>query len=447
MHDTGVRAKRPWGEAALWCLGLAVLFFTTYNTTNWLTARRDGVDVVAFAWEHHIPFLAWTIVPYWSIDLLYGLSLFVCTTRHELRRHAMRLLCAQLVCIAGFLLFPLRFSFERPAVNGFFGLMFDTLAGFDQPFNQAPSLHICLLVILWLHYARHVRSVAGKLLLHGWFALIGISVLTTYQHHFIDLVTGVWAGLLCLFIVGEEGSHASQRRWGFADMRAEPKRKRLAGRYACGAALVLLPAFSGLLPAWLAWSLAWLGGALLLVAAIYVGGQGEHFGTARGGRAWWLRLLFAPYLLAARINVWWWTRGLPQRVLVTEGVSLGRMPLSARELEGGRFDSVLTLSAELSCPAGNVVQEALPMLDLLPPRVDQLERAADKLEALRQQGSVLVCCALGFSRSAAVIAAWLVRYRHMLVAEAVNCVQQRRPQVVLGPEVLERLQNVAPVKA
>ena len=38
--------------------------------------------------------------------------------------------------------------------------MFDALAGFDKPFNQAPSLHIALLVILWELYARQARGVA-----------------------------------------------------------------------------------------------------------------------------------------------------------------------------------------------------------------------------------------------------------------------------------------------
>ncbi|MEC5384665.1 phosphatase PAP2/dual specificity phosphatase family protein [Uliginosibacterium sp. H3] len=455
VRDVTLRkARRPWGAATVWCLVLAVLFFATYNATNWFTAQRASVGVMAFDWERHIPFLPWTIVPYWSIDLLYGVSLFICTTRYELTRHALRLLCAQLICIAGFLLFPLRFSFDRPATDGFFGLMFDTLAGFDRPFNQAPSLHICLLVILWYHYARHVRSTAGKLVLHGWFALIGISVLTTYQHHFVDLVAGVWAGLLCLFIVGEDvpagdarGVPNAGRRWRATHGHVEPGRRRLARIYAVGSAFCLLPAFSGYLPAWLAWPVAWAGAALMLVAAIYAWGEGAHFGVKQGRRPWWLRALLAPYLLGARVNVWWWTMGLPAHVPITEGISLGRMPLNARELEQGRFDSVLNVSAELSCPASNIGHDAHPMLDLLPPRADQLEVGADKLEALRRRGTVLVCCALGFSRSAAVIAAWLVRYRHVPAADAVRSVQGRRPQVVLSAEVIARLQQVSVIQA
>lgn len=185
-------------RGVLWLLLLGPLFFLSYGLSNTFTAGRSDVGSLVFAWESSIPLWPWTILPYWSIDLLYGLSFLLPLSRLEMDRHALRLLSAQLICIAGFLLWPLRFTFERPELQGVFGWLFDVLMGFDKPFNQAPSLHIALLVIIWAMFARHTRGRLVRWLLHGWMGLIGLSVLTTWQHHFIDVPSGAVAGALCV---------------------------------------------------------------------------------------------------------------------------------------------------------------------------------------------------------------------------------------------------------
>src|SRR5262245_35582744 len=151
-------AGRPWKRALLWVLFLGPFFFATYGFANWMASRRAEVGAIVFEWEHDIPFLPWTIVPYWSIDLLYGVSLLVCASRGELDVHVRRLLCAQVGAVSCFLLSPLQFVFDRPPTGGVYGWMFDVLAGFDKPFNQAPSLHIALLVIIWVLFTRHIRG-------------------------------------------------------------------------------------------------------------------------------------------------------------------------------------------------------------------------------------------------------------------------------------------------
>ena len=129
--------------------------------------------------------------------------------------------------MACFVLWPLRFSFEKPETDGVWGVMFDALGAFDKPFNQAPSLHIALLVILWVCYARHVQGL-WRWLLHGWFALIGVSVLTTWQHHFIDLPTGALLGWLCVWLWPQQGPSPLRQ----ARLAVSPERWRLALRYA-----------------------------------------------------------------------------------------------------------------------------------------------------------------------------------------------------------------------
>src|SRR3954465_119932 len=240
---------RPWGRAAGWLAVLGPFFFLSYGAANWLASRQANVGAVVYAWERNIPFIPWTIVPYWSIDVLYGISLFICATGRELDTHAKRLLTAQVIAVACFILFPLTFTFSRPDVGGLPGFLFTSLGQFDKPFNQAPSLHIALLLVLWDRFARHVPDRAIWLL-HAWFALIGASVLTTYQHHFIDIPTGAALGLVCLWVWPDHGPSPLRH----IRLTPDPRRRGLALRYALGAGVGALAALlTGGMGLWLLW--------------------------------------------------------------------------------------------------------------------------------------------------------------------------------------------------
>ena len=423
---------RPWRAALAWLCFLGPFFFASYGFANWMASRRADVGSIVFDWESRIPFLAWTIVPYWSIDLFYGISLLVCATRSELFTHAMRLVAAQVISVACFLAFPLSFTFPRPAASGLFGWMFDILAGFDKPFNQAPSLHVALLVILWVLYARHLSG-GARWVLHFWFALIGVSVLTTYQHHFIDLPTGLWVGWFCL--------------WLFPDqkMRSVPvsqaQRTRLAIRYGLGA--VAAAGLALWVGGWALW-LLWVAGSLALVAAIYAFiGEAGFQKQANGRLALATYWLLAPYLAGAWINSRWWTRNCSDASVVVPGVMLGRLPTS-RERNAAGVRAIVDVTAELPCNAQGVHYASVPMLDLVVPSLDRLERAGQAIESAMKAGPVLVCCALGFSRSAMAVAAWLLSSgRAKTVGDAVAIIRAARPAIVVSDAHVQRLEEFA----
>lgn len=440
MMATGALPAREPGllkPAVLWLLLLAPLFFGTYGFATWVTAQRDDVASLVFDWERHMPFWAWTIVPYWSIDLLYGLSLLLPRSRDELKRHALRLLSAQVIAVSCFLLWPLRFTFPRPELDGLFGWLFAVLAGFDKPFNQAPSLHIALLVVLWVCYARHIHG-AWRWLVHGWFALIGISVLTTYQHHFIDVPTGALAGWLCVWLwpLDRPSPLAS------AHFSHDPQRRRLALRYALGAAAFTLAAWAwGGIGLWLLWPAV----ALLLVAVNYALLDAAGFQKRADGRlSPAARWLLAPYLAAAWINSRLWTRNHPQPDQVVDNVWLGRLPTPA-ELDASPFAAVLDLCAELSLDGRSLAAyQSLPLLDLCAPSPAQCLAAAQAIEHQRQYGPLLVCCALGYSRSATAIAAWLLHSgRAATVDSALVQLRRARPQIVLHAAHRQALESLA----
>ncbi|RYJ02909.1 MAG: phosphatase PAP2 family protein [Acetobacteraceae bacterium] len=422
MSQAGRPKGRPWGRAALWLAGLGPFFFASYGLATYLAGRRAEVPVIVFAWESAIPLLPWSIIPYWSIDLLYGLSLFLCTTRRELDTHAKRLLTAQCLAVACFIAVPLRFSVERPPLGGIPGQLFALLGEFDQPFNQAPSLHIALLVILWVRFAAHMH-VPWRWALHAWFALIGVSVLTTWQHHFIDVPTGAWLGFLTLWLFPDGGPGPLA---AFAVTR-DGRRRRLALRYGAGGLLLAsLALWAGGFAYWLLWPAA----SLLLVGLIYLALGPDAFQKGATGRlSLAARWLLGPYLWGARHNTRFWQGDGRATTRIAGDIALGRFP--APQI-AAQFATVIDLSAELPGRPGRDGYASIPMLDLATPEPARLRTAARAIEAACGRGPVLVNCALGYSRSAAAVATWLLAYGHCDSAEAaVAVIRAARPHIVL----------------
>jgi hypothetical protein len=293
-------------------------------------------------------------------------------------------------------LFPLKLTHFRVLLNGFYAPLFQTLVSFDWSYNMAPSLHVSLAWILWRQFRGNIWG--------AWFLLIAISTMTTHQHHFIDLPTGLWAGVLVVALTPE--------RW-----RHECARPRLAVFYGLGAVFLTTIAF------WMQWwILLWPGFALSLVMAAYTTGNVELLGKTGDFPPVWMW----PYTMFAWINSHAWQTGTSE---VAGGVWVGRPAVKG-------FASVVDLTAELPVKADFHV----PMLDLALPSIAQLTAAVSAISALGDRRPTLVCCALGYSRSAAAVAAWLVDTgRAATVGEAVALVQAARPQVVMRPALVRRL--------
>ena len=272
----------------------------------------------AFGWEHAIPFVPWTIVPYWSIDLLCAVVLFL-DARADLLDHVKRLLTVQLISVACFIAWP-RFGFERPDAGGVAGALFTLLMGFDKLFNQAVAAHRVAVVQgrVCEAPARHAcaRRAAPR------FAAIGVSVLTTYQHHAIDVPTGAAVGCLALFLFPLRD--AAGRLPG-ADASPGAAGRALARRYALGAAALALVA--------LVCARARLGAggrvvALALACRVDLPARraGAFQKNALGRFPVVMRWLFAPTIAGAFVNSRLWTFRQPAPVRIDERVSIGRTP-------------------------------------------------------------------------------------------------------------------------
>ncbi|QED91586.1 phosphatase PAP2/dual specificity phosphatase family protein [Eikenella exigua] len=439
---------------------VGVLFYTSYGLSNHYAASLAYVPEIAFAWEHGIPFWAWTIVPYWSLNLVYAVTFFLCRDASEQNRYVARLVAAQIVATTCFMLFPLHFSWPKPPTDGLSGWLLDSLVAFDLPYNQAPSLHIALAVIVGAFYSRFPKI---RLLLLLWQSLIALSVLTTYQHHFIDVPTGALLGWLVLWAIPQRGvSPFSERslsvaqpdgqtsylktmsceaRLSFCKAKTSPethsRKIKIAMLYLAGAVLSALPSFFG--GAWL-WTL-WVSVSLSVVAFAYLTGNAAVLQKQADGKlSAAATVLLLPYLAGVRLNMAYWLRGKAKAARVRDDVLIGSVLGVSDDLP-----AVLDVCAEYPRPRYRGAYRALPLLDMVAPSENNLMQAASLLEELRRQhGKVLACCALGYGRSAAAVLTWLLAYGGCRdLAQATAELKQARPQMVLPPETATAVEAAA----
>lgn len=441
--DTDYCTSRPTGAAFCWLLFLGPFFFTMYCTANWLTSFRQDVGSYAFDWEQYVPFLPVMIIPYMSTDAMFAGSLFLCRTRVELRQLAFRFVLAISISTFCFLLFPLRFSFPRPAVDGILGALFDALTSFDQPFNQAPSLHISLLVLQWMIYARHTSGWL-KRVIHVWCVLIGLSTMLTYQHHIVDLYTGVMVAMMAYFVFPERGIEAAPLRASTTVVtRPSIIRHDLVAYYACGGMMFFAVA-------WWQWDLfhflLWPAAALTVIAIAYAGVGTAIFLKFEGRLSLCSRIALAPYLLGAYISYRFYTRTGPAYVSVIPRLWIGKRlsKIQAEEAIRAGITAVVDLTAEFdeAGPLLNIPYYNLQTMDLTPLSPDELDRVVSFVRTHIRTGIVLVHCALGYARSAEVIAAYLLAEQQVnSVKEAEEIIRRSRPQIVLSSWSRETLES------
>jgi protein-tyrosine phosphatase len=276
---------------------------------------------------------------------------------------------------------------------------------------------------LWVLYAGKV-SRAGRLIVDAVFLLICASVLTTYQHHFIDIPTGLALGWLCVWLWPDDARQQLTLAWP-----RDLHRLRIAAFYLLGAVVTIVMAMAiGGLGLWLLWPALSLG----LVALIYAAIGANGFQKGDGGRlSIAVRWLLAPYLAGAWINSRWWTRIYPKPSYLADAVWIGRTP-TRREMAASPFAALVDLTAELPVTPGDRTLAVFPVLDLTTPSCETLTAAANAIERLRTKGPVLVCCALGYSRSACAAAAWLLATgRATTVDAALATIRAARANVVL----------------
>ena len=413
-------------------IGLSALFVVVYGWCNWFTARRLNVPTLFFEWERAIPFVPLMIPPYMSIDLLFVAAPFLCRSNRELWTLSKRIIAALVVAGFCFLLFPYRFGFDRPHAAGWLGAIFDWFQGMDRPFNLLPSLHIAFCTVLGDFYARRTRGLlrwASNL----WFVLIALSAVLTYQHHVIDVVGGFALGAYCLYFF----PHAATAR------RSMVGNRRVAFYYLIGVLATF--ALIGFCWPWGAF-LVWPAIAFAIMSAAYFGVGPRVFRKRNGRLRWTTWWALGPVLLGQHLSRLYYRRQCAAWDELTPRVWIGGV-LSNREARAAAsagVTAVLDLTAEFSepRPLRELIYKNIRTLDLTAPSQHQLEEILDFIEHESARGIVYVHCKIGYSRTAAAAAAWLLRSEAATsMSEAIDSVRRIRPCVVMRPEVLAALRE------
>ena len=391
---------RPGFAAKAWVsFATSALFMALYHASNAYAAQCDRLHQWYADWELAIPVIPWFIVPYWSIDIFFAIAPFLCTRRSELRTLAGRLTLAILLATTCFVVWPMQLLHERTDEHGVFTPLFIAIHVFDKPHNLFPSMHVAFAFILRWTYHRHVRGLP-RLLFHFWFLCVSFSTILVHQHHLVDIAGGVILAILCCYLISENAVP-------IARMQVDRRAVNLAARHLAGSAACLAVAW------WLGgwwWLLAWPTLALAIAGSAYLGLGAAVFAKRSDGLPWAARVVLAPWRLPLEWSRrWWWRRDSAGAAEVADGVWIGRLPDAALIAAHG-FRGILDLTAEHVGPAATpgLTVERLPMLDLATPASTSLADAVAAIERLRQQGPVLVHCALGYGRSAQVAAAWLL---------------------------------------
>jgi protein-tyrosine phosphatase/membrane-associated phospholipid phosphatase len=422
-----------WRQALAHSVALSLLFMVVYGGASWITSLRTDVGTWYYAWERFIPFVPIMIIPYMSVDLFFVAAPFICSDRRELQLLSKRIRLGILVAGCCFLIYPLKLATERPVIGGWLGVIWSWFIGMDRPFNLLPSLHITLRTILANTYARHTRGlwhVASSI----WFSLIGFSTLLMHQHHVVDVIGGFILAAICFYVIND------------VPLRLPMVRNlRIGWQYAalCACLAILC---------WLTWPLGailiWPMITVAIVTAGYFHTGPGIFRKTYGRLPLSARIVLAPVLLGQYVSWLYYKRHCRPWDEVTPGVWIGRRLSDAEALDAvnAGVTAVLDLSDAFSeaRPFIALGYCHIPVLDLTAPTASQLSEAVAFIDAHITSGIVYVHCKIGYSRSAAVVAAWLFHAGHATsVNEAIALLRSRRPTIVIRPEISAALSNFA----
>src|SRR5439155_4840124 len=176
----------------------------------------------------------------------------------------------------------------------------------------------------------------------------------------------------------------------------------------------------------------------------YFGAGPVVFNKTKGKLPWSTRFVLAPCLLSQYLSLLYYRTRCRSWDEVTPRIWIGgklRYRSANKALCSG-VAAVLDLSAEFSEAKlfRKIHYRNIPILDLTAPTQAQLAEMGEFIGNHSRDGVVYVHCKIGYSRSAAAVAAYLIMSeKAKTTEEAFATIRRVRPSVVIRPEVISAL--------
>ncbi len=412
IYNPSLEANATLKERSVWLLYLGALFFILYGSANQYAFLTSPHESFFMQWEENIPFIEIFIIPYMSSDILFAIALLLTQTRFELRVLALRIFITMTFSVFVFVLYPLQFSFVKPETSNFLFSMLEL----DLAYNQMPSLHISLAIVLWFSMKEHISNIFIKSFLAFWFILICLSTLFVYQHHFIDIPTGAVVGFTVVYLI------SSKKKTYLTSRFMTPRSLKMSLYYLIGVLISIILYFN-----FNSFIFIYLFLTALSISFIYAFGFNLLLTNEKSKPNIFQKILFAPYFIASYFSWNYYKNKIDFKSQLNDNIYFGRQATKEeyKELEALGIKTIINLANDQQFHKTNIKEIRYPLLDMTmqdPVILHQIIKTIEK----HSNEKIYIHCTLGMSRSILAISSYLL-YKKKSINEVNEIMNKLRP--------------------
>lgn len=460
------------------CIYGMSVFGIVYSLMNIYTHKLNEIYTIPsilFDIDYHIPFVPPTILLY-SLSMVWFIGSFFIIPIKELSRLTHKIILAILISGLIFYYAPLQFYFKRENFDYFYlnwQPFYAILNAIDKPFNQSPSLHIVFSILIAYALKNKLSQYAllWQILFYILSFLIAVSTLFTWQHHLIDIVTGIICALIVIVIEHKLNKAYHQKIF-------QSIIKYLTIAIVGFLVLATVPTLLNLshIIVWIIKLLAyyWLF-SFLLLSFLYLNQNKIRHKTLKvffyknknGQLSFLSHLLFMPLIVIYQIMLklalkyqFWQQQTTPIGFSDYQNIEIIAMGKPSKQILTNiakKYDKIIyiDMSVELSAPSfyHHITYLYCPMLDLMPldnTQYDRILTYMTHIQKLIEQNSnqrlLIICqCVMGRSRSVAMMGCILAYFNAYTMDKVLSILNTHCPNHLATPYldkvVIHRLAN------